>query len=329
MGKNIIVCCDGTGQKFEDNKANPLRFHYCLKNSNEQVSFYDPGVGTFDPDDESQSQGWIDEMASTLSKKVAGGGLGYGVVQNIQDAYEFLMSVYEEGDDVFLIGFSRGAFTVQAVAGMLNKCGLLYPQNNNLIPYAIQIYLKKDNDNLASEFKRTMARECQPKMLGVWDTVKSLGDNHKDDFFYDSPTNNSEYGYHALSIDEQRADFVPSRWGDSTDENHIEVWFPGVHADVGGGYPEPGLANAALQWMIAKARARGVVFDEERVKEFTPDPEEEQHKTMTGGWVLRGAEPRQIPAGAKVHQAAETRRQSTQSDYDPLNWPQNPDVVSD
>jgi len=219
MSKNIIVCCDGTGQKFEENKANPLRFHYCLDNCGEQISFYDPGVGTFDPDGSDASGGWIDEVTATISKTVFGLGLGYGIVRNIEDAYRYLMRTYATGDRVFLIGFSRGAFTAQAVGGLLNKCGLLDQHNDNLVPYALRIYLQKGNDKIASEFKRTMARECVPEMLGVWDTVKSLGNNHEDDFFYESEQPNSRHSYHALSIDERREDFVPSVWGDEQDEN--------------------------------------------------------------------------------------------------------------
>jgi len=320
MSKRIIVCCDGTGQKFEENKSNPLRFHYCLKNTPDQVSFYDPGVGTFDPDGKDYSGGWIESIVSSISKKVCGGGLGYGIVQNIRDAYAYLMNVYEQGDNVFLIGFSRGAFTAQAVAGLLNKCGLLYPNNDNLLPYALQIYLRKGNPRIAREFKKTMAREVKPEMLGVWDTVKSLGNNHEDDFFYRDVSENSRYGYHALSIDEQREDFMPSLWGERGGENHMEVWFPGVHADVGGGYPEDGLANGALKWMIECAEYHGVGFQKDRVSEFPPNPTGKMHESCTGFWELRGAEKRIIPEGANIHESAITRMQADIG-YKPENLP--------
>lgn len=329
MGKNIIVCCDGTGQKFEENKANPLRFHYCLDNSGEQISFYDPGVGTFDPDGYSESGGWIDEVTSAISKKVSGSGLGYGIVRNIEDAYRYLMRVYEEGDHVFLIGFSRGAFTAQAVAGVLNKCGLLDRHNDNLVPYVLRIYLQKGNEKIAKEFKQTMARECIPEMLGVWDTVKSLGSNHEDDFFYKKGERpNSRHGYHALSIDERREDFVPSVWGAKKDESHIEVWFPGAHSDVGGSYSEDGLANGALHWMIAKVREHNVAFRDERVAEFEPDPTDQLHDSRSGFWNLRDAVVREVPEGARIHQSAIDRRDAV-TEYDPENFPGNFKAVSD
>ncbi len=326
MGKNVIVCCDGTSQQFEENKANPLRFHYCLDNGGGQVAFYDPGVGTFDPNDTDTTGGWIGEVTSAVSKKIAGAALGYGIVRNIADAYRYLMQVYDDGDAVFLIGFSRGAFTAEAVAGLLNKCGLLEHHNDNLVPYALRIYLDKDNARVAAEFKRTMARPCTPEMLGVWDTVKSLGGNHADDFFYRGKRPNSRYGYHALAIDERREDFAPCRWGDEQDERHVEIWFPGAHSDVGGGYSDDGLANGALRWMIAKAQQHGVAFHDERIAEFEPDPTDTLHDSHSGLWKVRDAVEREIRAGAKVHTTALQRRDAV-ADYDPANLPEEIEPV--
>lgn len=262
------------------------------------------------------------ELSAAASRTLGGGAQGYGVVQNIEDAYRFLMNLYEQGDKVFLFGFSRGAFTAQAVAGLLNKCGLLYAYNGNLVAYALRIYLKKGNDRVAREFKRTMARACKPAMIGVWDTVKSLGDHHEDRFFYANPRDNCVHGYHAVSIDERREDFEPSLWGRRQGARHVEVWFPGVHSDVGGGYPEDGLANGALQWMIARAREHGVRFREQRVREFKPDHKGKLHDPLAGlPWSLRGAAPRKIPKDANVHASAFDRRRARSVDYAPANLP--------
>jgi uncharacterized protein (DUF2235 family) len=213
------------------------------------------------------------------------------------------------------------------VAGLLNKCGLLDQYNDNLVPYALRIYLQKGNNKIASEFKRTMARECVPEMLGVWDTVKSLGSNHEEDFFYKGERPNSRHGYHALSIDERREDFVPSKWGDAQDENHIDVWFPGAHSDVGGGYAEDGLANGALQWMIARAREHNVAFREDRVAEFDSDPTDLLHDSRAGLWNLRDAVEREVPQGARVHRSALDRREAV-ADYDPENLPSDLEPVA-
>ena len=326
MAKNIVLCCDGTGNEFEDNKTNPLRLHYCLRNDTDQVSFYDPGVGTFDPNGPDYSSGLLGDISSFLSTNIGGGAHGYGIVQNIEDAYRYLMATYRKNDKVYLFGFSRGAFTAQAVAGMLNKVGLLYPHNGNLVPYALRIYLKKGNPRIAREFKATMARPCKPRMIGVWDTVKSLGDNHEDDFFYRNTADNCRYGYHAVSIDERREDFVPSLW--KKRKNVEQVWFPGVHSDVGGGYARDGLANAALRWMIRKAGDCGVAFQDDRVEEFVPDVTQEWNESYEGKWLVRGAERREIPDGAKVHASALERRQG-RTDYDPPNLPDNHVRVTD
>lgn len=324
MVKNIALCCDGAGNKFEENRTNPLRLHYCLRNGRAQTSFYDPGVGTFDPNGPDYSAGMFEGVSEFFSKTVAGGAFGYGIVQNIEDAYRYLMATYQPEDRVFLFGFSRGAFTAQAVAGMLNKCGLLYPHNGNLVPYALRIYLKKDNARIASEFKRTMAQPCKPHMIGVWDTVKSLGDNHEDDFFYRDTADNCRFGYHAVSVDERREDFRPSLWSDR--DNVEQVWFAGVHSDVGGGYPEDGLSNIALRWMITKAQACGLQFQEDRAASFEGDAFGMLHESYKDQWVLAGEERRRIPEGAKLLESVLQRRDKMDG-YDPPNLPDDYEPV--
>lgn len=315
MAKRIILCCDGTGQEFQENKTNPLRLHYCLKNSDQQISFYDPGVGTFDPEGQDTSGGVFSEISSSVGKIVKGQGLGYGIVKNIEDGYRYLMQTFEDGDSVYLFGFSRGAFTAQAIAGFLYKCGLLAAHNENLIPYALEIYLTKGNDRIAKDFKSTMCRPCKPEMLGVWDTVKSLGHHHQDDFFYRNVPSDVANAFHALAIDEKREDFVPSFWDEKkaqSSQTIEQVWFPGVHSDVGGGYPEDGLANIALRWMIDKATGAGLEFHDGRVKEFVPNPNDELHESDEGWfWKIRGTEKRPIWPGARVHESVKKRKNYT------------------
>lgn len=330
MGKNIILCCDGTGQQFQENKSNPLRLHYCLHNDANQISFYNPGVGTFDPSrSERYDEGWLGDLTSWARSSVEGKGFGYGIVRNITDAYRFLMQTYDgsAGDRVYIFGFSRGAFTAQAVAGMLNKCGLLYAHNENLLSYATEIYLKRGNDGIAKDFKNTMARACKPYMLGVWDTVKSLGDSHQDDFFYASPAENAVFGYHAVSIDEQRADFLPSLWDAGRHDNLEQVWFAGVHSDVGGGYPHDGLGNIGLRWMIERAREHQVQFRDERVEEFQGDWNGEPNESFTGWIRIRGSEPRAVAEQSRVHQTALRRRQE-RSAYNPEQLPADDRLIA-
>lgn len=164
--KNIVICCDGTGNEYGPNNTNVVKLYKSVIRDAEQIAFYDPGVGT------------ISFLSRELGRQVGillGKALGMGLQQNIEDAYRYLMDRYRTGDKVFLFGFSRGAFTVRALAGMLRKCGLLQKGNNNLIPYASKIYNKPNNQDIATGFKETYCRECKPYFIGVWDTVGSMG----------------------------------------------------------------------------------------------------------------------------------------------------------
>ena len=99
---------------------------------------------------------------------------GTGIRTNIEEAYRYLMNQFEPGDRVFFFGYSRGAYTVRALAGMIRKCGLLTKGSNNLVPYATRIY-KEASDETAAGFKSSFSRECKPHCIGVWDTVASVG----------------------------------------------------------------------------------------------------------------------------------------------------------
>jgi len=330
VGKRIIICCDGTNQKFQENRTNPLRLYYCLDNTKDQISFYDPGVGTFDRNGPDFAQNFLERISSTVTRTLEGSAMGYGIVQNIRDAYRYLMNVYEDGDKIYLFGFSRGAFTAQAVAGLLNKCGLIYRHNDNLIDYVLEIYLQRGNRRIAKEFKETMARpECKPHFIGVWDTVESLGPSHKDDFFYDKLGNNCDHGYHAVAVDETRDDFCADCWHDMA-ANLEEVWFTGWHGDVGGGLHHDGLSNIPLHWMISKAAAHGVTFREDRCKEFENEmdplaPIDDPFRDFK--WRLRGREPRAIPKGSKIHKSVFQRTNDPATNYKPQNLPAEKDSL--
>ena len=164
--KNIVICCDGTGNEYGENNSNVVKLYQRVVRDRDQAAFYDPGVGTFS---------FLGRELGRRTGVALGKFFGAGMRQNIEDAYRFLMETYEDGDRVFLFGFSRGAFTVRALAGMLNKCGLLQKGSINLVPYASKIYNTRDNDSVASGFKRTFSQECKPYFVGVWDSVGSMG----------------------------------------------------------------------------------------------------------------------------------------------------------
>ena len=203
MAKNIVVCCDGTGNEYGSNNTNVVKLYEAIVRDRDQAAFYDPGVGTFS------------FLGRTLGRRVGrtlGKAFGAGLQQNIEDAYRFLMDRYEPGDRLYLFGFSRGAFTVRALAGMLNLCGLLQRGSLNLVPYASRIYNDRARHAMAPGFKQTYCHDCRPHLIGVWDTVGSMGWFWGRKFFDSTLNHDVKYGYHAVSIDEQRQKFPANMW---------------------------------------------------------------------------------------------------------------------
>lgn len=145
--KNIVICCDGTGNEISENISNVLKLYRVLRKTGKtephQVVFYDPGVGTLARPDPFTK---LRQDAVT----VLGLALGYGLDDNVLKAYEFLISHYEEGDEIYLFGFSRGAYTVRVLAGLIHKLGLLAPQQRNLADAALTAYKQASSVNVHS-----------------------------------------------------------------------------------------------------------------------------------------------------------------------------------
>jgi uncharacterized protein (DUF2235 family) len=323
--KKIVVCCDGTGNEYGDHNTNVVELYSVAVKSNEQITFYAAGVGT---------GGWEYEEKFGSLKAKHDLATGEGLQKNVEDAYRFLMSYYEEGDRVYLFGFSRGAFTARALAGMLYKVGLLRSNNDNLLEYASKIYNNKDNkysDAIVAGFRSTFCRPCAAYFIGVWDTVESLVLNAGKRFYNCQLNPETKFGYHALSIDEKRKDFPPCLWDETqkVEGQTIEqVWFPGVHSDVGGWYDERGLSNAALLWMIKKAQAGGMEVDMNRVASYKSNPHDKIHESYEGFWIFRGSQLRTIPSGALLHTSAVERMESAVNRYKPRNLPASFTTVS-
>jgi uncharacterized protein (DUF2235 family) len=300
--KNIIISCDGTNNQFSGNHTNVIRNYKIADGppSPVQACYYDPGVGTM-------------SLAGTWTKLqewwsiIIGLAFGAGLNADIEEAYRYLMKVYEPGDRIFLFGFSRGAFTVRALAGMLNAVGLLYPDSDQLVPYARkywQQYGKPDSQGAAvcNEFKATLARPCPVFFIGVWDTVSSVGLKniilHITDYPFSFKNPAVTHVRHAVSIDERRAFFRQNLMGRATPDQDVRnVWFAGVHSDVGGGYPseESGLSKLAYKWIVDEAVACGLLIDAsgdvgsyqyELARGQSPDPTGKLHNSLVGGWVL-------------------------------------------
>lgn len=310
MAKNIVVCCDGTGNEYGENNTNVVGMYEPVVRDKGQVTYYDPGVGTFSV------------FGRILGKKIGilmGMGFGYGITENIEDAYLYLMNRYEPGDKVFLFGFSRGAFTVRALAGMLHKVGLLQKGSNNLIAYASEIYNTRNNHEIAEGFKKTYSHECKPYFIGVWDTVGSLGLWLGREFFDDRLNNDVTYAYHAMAIDEKRKKFPVSLWDETqlAEGQWVEqVWFVGVHCDVGGSYKERDLSNICLIWMLDKAEQRGLRLKEGWRERLNTNPAGIMHESYCKLWKLWRPVSRKVPEGAKIHRSVFLRRKALSS-YQP------------
>jgi len=352
MSRNIVICADGTGNKFCDENSNVIKLYQCLdlRDPTRQIAYYHGGLGTLgDPGALSQIQKrWT---------KAKGLAFGYGLTRAISDIYAFLMETYQPDDRLFLFGFSRGAYTVRALAGMLHLLGLVRPKDYNLIPYATEMLKTKQSDDtfkVAAEFKGTFSRECKPYFMGVWDTVSSVGwvfDPLHVPYTRKDP--DMAIGRHAVSIDERRCFFRQNLW--AAGPNIKQVWFAGVHSDVGGGYPEKqtGLSKIALEWMLVEADQQGLLLNGATVAQqlgmagddyCAPNPAADMHNSLAGPWLLleplphmytdtRTTPPKKkikLPLGRRryidtipkptVHESV-IRRMELRKDYNPPNLP--------
>jgi uncharacterized protein (DUF2235 family) len=268
--KNIVVCCDGTSNQFSKHNTNVVKLYKLLsKDDEKQVAYYHPGLGTM------EAVGAFTSFGRRFTK-LLGLAIGYGLEDDIRAAYVFIMRTYRPGDRIYMFGFSRGAYTVRALASLLHMYGLIDRSNEPLVPYAIRMLSAMHNRasaadvfDLAEGFKQTFSGPpCPIHFVGVWDTVNSVG-------WIANPlklpftANNSsiEIGRHAISIDERRAFFRQNRWlpkpPDAGPKDLKQVWFPGDHCDVGGGRAETESAQSRipLAWMMQEARSAGLQVD--------------------------------------------------------------------
>src|SRR5579862_2395912 len=257
MGKRIVFCCDGTWDTPE-NDTNVYRIFKAILTTHEQVAYYDDGVGS----------------DGTPLEKLAGGALGIGLFGKIKDAYTKIAHAYEDGDEIFIFGFSRGAYTARSLAGMIAVCGLpTLPFGDDFVDTAFGAYRQPpERAAILGSLAKFGMVDAKIKMIGVWDTVGSLGIpaafggvGPEFQFLDTSLHRDVLNAYHALSIDERRCEFPPTLWkGPAAPGQTLEqIWFAGSHCDVGGGYAERGLADITLEWMMGKASALGL--------EFSPD----------------------------------------------------------
>jgi len=318
MSKNLVLCLDGTGNRFKSvGHTNVLRLYGLLDHEqpSRQRTYYDPGLGTF-----SVQGAWT--PWARWATRAAGLAFGLGLRQNVSEAYTFVLRQYEPGDRIYLFGFSRGAYTARVLASLIRQVGIVRAGAENMVPYIAELFLKQERTKPGDEkserrywqtrkdFRQTYVSQRQPgpfdspltHFAGLWDTVNAVA-------FHSAPFTRklSHIGVvrHAVSIDERRRPYRPHLVDPTSPHEHAdlqEVWFAGVHSDVGGGYDdEPRLSDISLYWMLRQAVAHGLL-----VRSPVPDelPEDRVLGTVhrpAPYWHMLGWRHRIVPEGALVH----------------------------
>jgi uncharacterized protein (DUF2235 family) len=336
MAKNLVICLDGTGNQLKARgNTNVVRLYEMLDlaNPEQQIAYYDPGVGTF-----SATGAWT-PVGRSLSR-LLGLAFGSGLKTNLAEAYTYLMRHYEPGDRVYLFGFSRGAYTVRALAGMLKAVGLMRPGLENLVPYAVAVYAKnkdwtRDDWSQLHRFADTFSitnenRFAVPvQYLGIWDSVKAAGLLRWNlRWLYTRQVPNVRRVRHAVSIDEKRRPYreylVTQHEGKKEAENHEkhrstqrepmlleQVWFAGVHSDVGGTFEDdPRLATIALKWVVDGAIEAGLLLKTGAyARELTVTSAYTCGKPHRMGWIwaLLTYRRRRLPFDSHVHASVRPR----------------------
>lgn len=281
MGRRIAYCADGTWDSA-GNSTNVYKISKAIVPvPGEQYRFYDDGVGA----------------DGTPIEKLIGAAIGAGLFEKIREGYAAIASVYEDGDELFLFGFSRGAYTVRSLGGMIAACGLpTKDPDPNLVNKAFDAYRnKKNRAAILGTLGDYGLVKANITMIGVWDTVGSLGIPAlfgkvgilRYGFLDTALSPQVLNAYQAVSIDERRAEFPATLWTSPPSPGQIveQVYYCGVHGDVGGGYPDDAGTGTALSdipfsWIMAKAQALGLVFDA-GVAERYPSPLDEKYSLDT------------------------------------------------
>ncbi|QGM99880.1 DUF2235 domain-containing protein [Methylocystis parvus] len=369
MPKNIVILLDGTSNEISADRTNILRLYGTLEKGDRQLVYYDPGVGTFGAEN-----AWLRFWRKAV--EIWGLATGWGLDHNVKEAYRFLVENYDDGrrggggqssrDSIYIFGFSRGAYTARVLAGFIHAVGLIEKRNLNLLDYAYSAYkgIGENGEDKFGEvrlYERILAPDRPPiRLLGLFDTVASVIEHGRYGPRLRSHAHTKrnwsvESVRHAVAIDERRTMFRPQLWPEGEEywgnpfnkaaakpQDVREVWFAGVHGDVGGGYPEAesGLAKVALQWMVEQTGPLGLFYRTQTVNELvlgrnpdqqyiSPDPHAKPHNSMSWGWGVLEFLPqrrrkledgskgskltiplfarRSIPAGARIHQSVTDR----------------------
>lgn len=297
MARQLVVLLDGTGNRIGIQPSNITRMLPLLDQDPDRLlCHYDQGVGTFG------RPGVLFEWQN-LPARLLGLAFGWGTRITVERAYRFLCEHYRQGDQLYLFGFSRGAYAARLLAAVIHRYGLLPPQHLTQFPHAWNALVHRVGGfpRMAWIKQAFAGRPARITLLGLYDTVNSTG-WISNPFNVPNTVNNPsvEHVRHALSLDERRSFFSPLLWGPAgspryqPDARIQQVWFAGVHSDVGGGYAmdQSGLASCALDWMLGEAAALGLALDSRRCHDFMdkkrnhPHATAPAHRSDGGLWTL-------------------------------------------
>lgn len=318
--KRIIICSDGTWNKPEvdlekEFPTNVLKFSRAIKPvSSDKVTqtvFYDWGIGSY-------------------HAGAAGGALGKGLDKNIKDCYRFIVHNYDKGDEIFLFGFSRGAYTIRSLCGLINNCSILKKENANMINAAFDLYKNRKfyvshPESINFRKQHALAAQTNIKFVGVWDTVGAMGLPSSifgfiksKNLFYDNKIgSNIHTARHALSIDEVRKDFEPTIWAqDKANKVDLkQVWFAGNHSDIGGSYkPDTDgrvLSEIPLLWIKKEAGLQNLEF--QKHINVTTNFLAKKHNEFTRLFRLMGKHERKILNSTPIHISVKQRYEEDDS----------------
>lgn len=323
MPKKIIFCSDGTWDD-PNNNSNVCQLYQALETiDGVQMPMYDSGVGT----------------GGCEISKLLGGAVGAGLVDKIKAGYADVAAHYQPGDDIYLFGFSRGAYTARSLAGMIAICGLptKFQTDGECLDMAWEAYRNvAERSELLEAMKEQFAMdEAKIRLLGVWDTVGSLGipalfgevDPIQYGFLSTDLHPNVLNAVQALAIDEQRQQFQPCIWTTPPSDNQsvTQVWFAGVHCDVGGGYTPDNngslLSNITLLWMANYAQAEDLIFKPGALpnKNVMPDALATLHNSRTGVYCIFPPHIRNIGVVSPVSVSVAERAADAKLGYKPGN----------
>ena len=341
MAKRIVVCCDGAWGVEEARTSGQLVqtnvFHIARAVSPRDPAGM-PQVGFYE---NRRSLDWADVLVNTMP-----GGLSTSILA----AYDFIVDQFQPGDELFLFGFSRGAYVARSTAGLIRTCGVLRPQHRARLTEGYNLYRRRDaaaapRGPVAQRFRQAYAWDLDGpriRFIGVWETVGALGIPmgvlwfpvsvlqlvSRRWAFHDLRLSSAiDNAYQALAIDERRAPYAPALWEQqpgASDQVLEQVWFCGSHANVGGGYRDAGLASISLLWMKDKAAQCGLAFDEDYFRQQTvsPDPLGALRDSRVGAFSLFPARWRPIgamPAGHESIHPSVLERVQARPEYRPPN----------